>query len=289
MTVESLATVFSPNLLRTADGDYGAFFTHMAAAHKATKILIAHVCLPRLPHTPLSMLTMRPRLSSTTRYLTSRASMMRTKTTIKTTKSLSSTSQFPRKTRRMRSSMTRGTSFHPSCLRSHQYSASIWAVLHRSRSTFRSFLLLHTHPYHVSLLCLVPSTLITTPSLSIRISYNVGPYHDTDTDARRQDVNLRGYNIPTSLPFLTLVPPSLMHCSPPPAHPCLALCSSSDPDITACHFSACRTRQSDVTMCVTLYLCLSIITSLSARTRPDPRWPPSRFPWLHDWQLLTFR
>ena len=43
MTVESLATVFSPNLLRSGEGDIGAFFSNMAVAHRATKLLIAHV------------------------------------------------------------------------------------------------------------------------------------------------------------------------------------------------------------------------------------------------------
>ena len=43
MTAESLATVFSPNLLRSADDDVGFFFANMSAAHRATKILITHV------------------------------------------------------------------------------------------------------------------------------------------------------------------------------------------------------------------------------------------------------
>lgn len=43
MTAESLATVFSPNLLRAPDDDVGFFFANMGAAHRATKILITHV------------------------------------------------------------------------------------------------------------------------------------------------------------------------------------------------------------------------------------------------------
>lgn len=43
MTAESLATVFSPNLLRTADDDVGFFFANMGNAHRATKMLITHV------------------------------------------------------------------------------------------------------------------------------------------------------------------------------------------------------------------------------------------------------
>ncbi|THG94626.1 hypothetical protein EW026_g6885 [Hermanssonia centrifuga] len=42
MTAESLATVFSPNLLRAPDDDVGFFFANMGAAHRATKILITH-------------------------------------------------------------------------------------------------------------------------------------------------------------------------------------------------------------------------------------------------------
>ncbi|KAI0689000.1 hypothetical protein BC835DRAFT_1371134 [Cytidiella melzeri] len=42
MTAESLATVFSPNLLRSADDDVGFFFANMATAHRATKMLITH-------------------------------------------------------------------------------------------------------------------------------------------------------------------------------------------------------------------------------------------------------
>ena len=45
MTAESLATVFSPNLLRSADDDVGFFFANMSAAHRAMKILITHVRL----------------------------------------------------------------------------------------------------------------------------------------------------------------------------------------------------------------------------------------------------
>jgi GTPase-activating protein BEM2 len=45
MTAESLATVFSPNLLRSADDDVGFFFANMAAAHRATKMLITHVSM----------------------------------------------------------------------------------------------------------------------------------------------------------------------------------------------------------------------------------------------------
>lgn len=43
MTAESLATVFSPNLLRSADEDIAFFFANMSAAHRATKLLITHV------------------------------------------------------------------------------------------------------------------------------------------------------------------------------------------------------------------------------------------------------
>ena len=43
MTAESLATVFCPNLLRSADDDVGFFFANMSAAHRATKTLITHV------------------------------------------------------------------------------------------------------------------------------------------------------------------------------------------------------------------------------------------------------
>ena len=45
MTAESLATVFSPNLLRSADDDVAFFFANMSAAHRATKLLITHVSL----------------------------------------------------------------------------------------------------------------------------------------------------------------------------------------------------------------------------------------------------
>ena len=43
MTAESLATVFSPNLLRSTNSDVGTFFSNMAAGHRVTKMLIAHV------------------------------------------------------------------------------------------------------------------------------------------------------------------------------------------------------------------------------------------------------
>ncbi|OBZ69986.1 hypothetical protein A0H81_10131 [Grifola frondosa] len=42
MTAESLATVFSPNLMRSPNNDIGAFFANMGAGHRVTKILIAH-------------------------------------------------------------------------------------------------------------------------------------------------------------------------------------------------------------------------------------------------------
>ncbi|KAL6305095.1 hypothetical protein BKA93DRAFT_731484 [Sparassis latifolia] len=42
MTAESLATVFSPNFLRSPNNDLGAFFANMSAAHRVTKLLIAH-------------------------------------------------------------------------------------------------------------------------------------------------------------------------------------------------------------------------------------------------------
>ncbi|TFK85784.1 hypothetical protein K466DRAFT_664258 [Polyporus arcularius HHB13444] len=42
MTVDSLSTVFSPNLLRSSNGDVGTFFSNMAASHRATKMLILH-------------------------------------------------------------------------------------------------------------------------------------------------------------------------------------------------------------------------------------------------------
>ncbi|EIW54075.1 uncharacterized protein TRAVEDRAFT_132023 [Trametes versicolor FP-101664 SS1] len=42
MTTESLATVFSPNLLRSTNSDVGTFFSNMAAGHRVTKMLIAH-------------------------------------------------------------------------------------------------------------------------------------------------------------------------------------------------------------------------------------------------------
>ncbi|KAI0366782.1 hypothetical protein BV20DRAFT_971516 [Pilatotrama ljubarskyi] len=42
MTTESLATVFSPNLLRSTNSDVGTFFSNMAAGHRITKMLIAH-------------------------------------------------------------------------------------------------------------------------------------------------------------------------------------------------------------------------------------------------------
>ncbi|KAI0629663.1 hypothetical protein C8Q77DRAFT_1141583 [Trametes polyzona] len=42
MTAESLATVFSPNLLRSTNSDVGTFFSNMAAGHRVTKMLIAH-------------------------------------------------------------------------------------------------------------------------------------------------------------------------------------------------------------------------------------------------------
>ncbi|KAH9922575.1 hypothetical protein B0H21DRAFT_826955 [Amylocystis lapponica] len=42
MTAESLATVFSPNILRPPGNDIGTFFANMSAAHRVTKTLIAH-------------------------------------------------------------------------------------------------------------------------------------------------------------------------------------------------------------------------------------------------------
>ncbi|KAI0669428.1 hypothetical protein C8Q78DRAFT_977573 [Trametes maxima] len=42
MTTESLATVFSPNLLRSTNSDVGTFFSNMAACHRVTKMLIGH-------------------------------------------------------------------------------------------------------------------------------------------------------------------------------------------------------------------------------------------------------
>lgn len=45
MTADSLSTVFSPNLLRSADDDVSFFFANMSAAHRAMKILITHVSL----------------------------------------------------------------------------------------------------------------------------------------------------------------------------------------------------------------------------------------------------
>lgn len=49
MTADSLATVFSPNLIRSAEDDVNFFFANMGKAHKATKMLISHVSL-RSPH-----------------------------------------------------------------------------------------------------------------------------------------------------------------------------------------------------------------------------------------------
>lgn len=46
MTAESLSTVFSPNLLRSADDDITFFFANMGSAHRATKMLITHVRFP---------------------------------------------------------------------------------------------------------------------------------------------------------------------------------------------------------------------------------------------------
>jgi GTPase-activating protein BEM2 len=48
MTADSLSTVFSPNLIRAADDDVGFFFANISKAHKATKLLITHVCLAPL-------------------------------------------------------------------------------------------------------------------------------------------------------------------------------------------------------------------------------------------------
>ncbi|EKM53679.1 uncharacterized protein PHACADRAFT_198103 [Phanerochaete carnosa HHB-10118-sp] len=42
MTADSLATVFSPNLVRSAEDDVNFFFANMGKAHKATKMLISH-------------------------------------------------------------------------------------------------------------------------------------------------------------------------------------------------------------------------------------------------------
>ncbi|PCH35674.1 hypothetical protein WOLCODRAFT_28060 [Wolfiporia cocos MD-104 SS10] len=42
MTAESLATVFSPNLIRAPNNDVGLFFANMSAGHRVTKLLIAH-------------------------------------------------------------------------------------------------------------------------------------------------------------------------------------------------------------------------------------------------------
>ncbi|CCM03013.1 uncharacterized protein FIBRA_05130 [Fibroporia radiculosa] len=42
MTAESLATVFSPNLLRSPNNDISVFFANMSAGHRVTKLLIAH-------------------------------------------------------------------------------------------------------------------------------------------------------------------------------------------------------------------------------------------------------
>jgi len=42
MTADSLATVFSPNLIRSAEDDVNFFFANMSKAHKATKMLISH-------------------------------------------------------------------------------------------------------------------------------------------------------------------------------------------------------------------------------------------------------
>lgn len=55
MTAESLSTVFSPNILRSADDDVGFFFANMAAAHRATKMLVTHVSV--LDHPLLLVLT----------------------------------------------------------------------------------------------------------------------------------------------------------------------------------------------------------------------------------------
>ena len=50
MTIESLATVFSPNILKSPTSDVGAFFMNMAAAHRVMKMLIAHVRVLLSPH-----------------------------------------------------------------------------------------------------------------------------------------------------------------------------------------------------------------------------------------------
>ncbi|EMD33011.1 hypothetical protein CERSUDRAFT_161123, partial [Gelatoporia subvermispora B] len=42
MTAESLATVFSPNLLRSPNNDIGMFFANMSSGHRVTKLLISH-------------------------------------------------------------------------------------------------------------------------------------------------------------------------------------------------------------------------------------------------------
>ena len=49
MTADSLATVFSPNLIRSAEDDVNFFFANMGKAHKATKMLISHVSNSVLP------------------------------------------------------------------------------------------------------------------------------------------------------------------------------------------------------------------------------------------------
>ncbi|CAL1711692.1 unnamed protein product [Somion occarium] len=43
MTADSLATVFSPNLLRSSNNDIGFFFANMSSAHRAVKMLITHI------------------------------------------------------------------------------------------------------------------------------------------------------------------------------------------------------------------------------------------------------
>ncbi|OCH89401.1 hypothetical protein OBBRIDRAFT_732687 [Obba rivulosa] len=42
MTAESLATVFSPNILRSPNNDIGTFFANMSSGHRVTKLLISH-------------------------------------------------------------------------------------------------------------------------------------------------------------------------------------------------------------------------------------------------------
>lgn len=143
MTTESLATVFSPNLLRSTNSDVGTFFSNMAAGHRVTKMLIAHVSFGS--HTKSTKtLIKRSGSSMSSSTTTSSRSKMQTRMRSKRLRSATSTSPYLKRTKRKRtSSGTPSMSCRPNSHPNRPCSTSTSGARRRCPSTCLSRLLLY--------------------------------------------------------------------------------------------------------------------------------------------------